>query len=51
MDNNLEIYQSEDGALQLSVPMQQDTVWLSQAQIAELFGVSPQNITMHLKKI
>lgn len=31
--------------------LENDTVWLTQAQIAELFNVSPQNITMHLKKI
>ena len=49
--NPIEIYQSEDGALQVSVSLRRDTVWLTQAQIAELFGVSPQNITMHLKKI
>lgn len=51
MDNNLEIYQSEDGALQLSVSIEQDTVWLSQAQMAQLFDSSTDNIGFHLKNI
>ena len=51
MDNNLEIYQSEDGALQLSVSIEQDTVWLSQAQMAELFGTKRPAITKHLGNI
>jgi len=51
MMENMEIYQSEDGALQLSVPMQQDTVWLSQAQMAQLFGTKRPAITKHLGNI
>lgn len=51
MDNNVEIYQSEDGALQLSVSIEQDTVWLSQAQMAELFGTKRPAITKHLGNI
>lgn len=51
MDNNLEIYQSEDGALQLSVSIAQDTVWLSQAQMADLFGTKRPAITKHLGNI
>jgi Virulence protein RhuM family len=51
MENNVEIYQSDDGALQLSVPLQQDTVWLNQAQMAELFGTQRPAITKHLGNI
>ena len=51
MDNNLEIYQSEDGALRLSVSIGQDSVWLSQAQMAELFGTKRPAITKHLGNI
>lgn len=51
MSQQIEIYTSADGQAQLRVALDKDTVWLTQAQIAELFSVSPQNITMHLKKI
>ena len=45
------IYQSEDGKIKLDVRFINETVWLTQAQIAELFQVKPQNITMHLKNV
>jgi hypothetical protein len=43
------IYQG--GATRLQVRLDNETVWLSQAQIAELYQTTPQNITLHLKKI
>jgi hypothetical protein len=49
--HNIELYQSADGQIELKVALDHDTVWLTQAQIAMLFDVSPQNITMHLKKV
>ena len=45
------IYQSEDGALQLPVALENETVWLSQAQMAELFGTQRPAITKHLRNI
>lgn len=51
MTQQIEIFTTQDGQAQLRVALDKDTVWLTQAQIAELFSVSPQNITMHLKKI
>lgn len=45
------IYQSEDGALQLPVALEHETVWLSQAQMAELFGTQRPAITKHLRNI
>lgn len=51
MTNSIEIYQSNDGKLELKVALDDETVWLTQAQIAELFQVKPQNITMHLKNV
>ncbi len=45
------IYQSEDGSSAIDVHLKDETVWLTQADLAELFRVSPQNITMHLKNI
>ena len=45
------IYQSSDGNIRIDVRMEDETVWLTQAHMAELFQVKPQNITMHLKNI
>ena len=53
-DNNLSqfiIYQSEDGQTKLDVRFIDETVWLSQALMAELFSTSKQNIGQHLKNI
>ncbi|EIJ40314.1 hypothetical protein JoomaDRAFT_3370 [Galbibacter orientalis DSM 19592] len=51
IDNQIEIYQAQDGSTQISVQFEQDTVWLTQAQMAVLFETTPQNITMHLKGV
>jgi hypothetical protein len=45
------IYEGADGAPSIEVRVEGETVWLSQAKLAELFGVTPQNITIHLKNI
>ena len=45
------IYQTKSGALELRGDFRDETLWATQAQIAELFEVSSQNITMHLKNI
>ncbi|GAB1411214.1 hypothetical protein MASR1M90_23680 [Desulfovibrionales bacterium] len=44
-------YPREDGALALQVRLDGETVWLTQAQMADLFQTTPQNITLHLKAI
>ncbi len=45
------IYQVKDGQTRLSVPIDGDTVWLTQAEMAQLFGTQPQAITKHIKAI
>lgn len=45
------LYQTEDGRTRIQCRFEGETLWLTQAQIAELFGTSPQNVTMHLKAI
>jgi len=45
------IYRAEDNTVQLDVRMEQETVWLTQKQIAELFGVKRPAITKHLRNI
>lgn len=44
-------YPRENGALALQVRLDGETVWLTQAQMADLFQTTPQNITLHLKAI
>ena len=50
-DGSVVVYQSEDGTLQLDVQLSDDTVWLSQQQMAILFNVKENNITYHIKGI
>lgn len=45
------VYQGNSGEIKLEVRLENETVWLTQAQLAELFQVKPQNITMHLRNI
>lgn len=51
MSHHIQIYTTTDGQASLHVSLDGDTVWLTQAQIAQLFDVKPQNITMHLKNV
>src|SRR5581483_1102575 len=45
------LYQTDGGSTRLLVRLEDETVWLSQAQMAELFQTTPQNITMHVRSI
>lgn len=45
------LYQTEDGRTRIECRFEHETIWLTQAQIAELFQTTPQNITLHLKAI
>ena len=45
------LYQTEDGRTRIQCRFEGDTIWLTQALIAELFQVTPQNVTLHLKSI
>jgi len=47
----LVIYQAKSGAIELRGDFEHETVWATQAQIAQLFDVTPQNITQHIKNI
>ena len=48
-EDKIVIYQTDDGQTQIDVRLENDTVWLTQAQMAELFQKTPQNITMHIR--
>lgn len=45
------IYQTENGQTKIDVKLENETVWLTQKLMAELFQTTPQNITIHLKNI
>lgn len=53
MDNKSEIiiYQTEDGQTKIDVRMENESVWLSQTQMTELFGTTKQNISLHINNI
>jgi len=45
------LYSTEDGQAKIEVRMEDETVWLSQKQMSELFQTTTQNITTHIKNI
>ncbi len=49
--SELILYRTEDARMRIEVQLEGGTVWLTQAQMAELFQTTPQNITLHLKAI
>ncbi|SMN15973.1 RhuM [uncultured Candidatus Thioglobus sp.] len=51
MSNKLIIYQADNGAIELKGDIENETAWASQKEMAEIFGVTTQNITIHLKQI
>ncbi|MFR9542200.1 MAG: virulence protein RhuM/Fic/DOC family protein [Rikenellaceae bacterium] len=51
MENNIVIYQAVDGTTAIDVKFENETIWLTQKQIAEVFGVKRPAITKHLKNI
>lgn len=50
-ENQIVIYQTSDGKTQLHVSLEDDTIWLTQKQLSELFQTTIPNINMHLKNI
>ena len=48
MNNSIEIYRSQDGSVQLNVKLENETVWLTQSQMAELFGRDRTVIARHI---
>lgn len=51
LNNEIVIYQSEDGKTQLDVKLEGETVWLSQSQMSELFQTDRTVINRHIKNI
>lgn len=45
------LYQSDDGLVKLDVRLQDETIWLTQSAMAELFQTTQQNISLHIQNI
>jgi prophage maintenance system killer protein len=50
-ESEIVVYQTDDGAIQLRSDITTETIWATQAEVAKIFGVTTQNITMHLGSI
>lgn len=51
VENEILIYQTEDGHTKIDVKLEDDTVWLTQSQLCELYQTSKSNISEHIKHI
>jgi prophage maintenance system killer protein len=49
--NQIEIYQAQDGTTQIDVQLEEETVWLTQAQMAVLFNKGRTTITEHISNV
>jgi len=50
-DNQIAVYQTADGKMNIEVLYANENIWLPQKKMAELFGCSADNISLHLKNI
>ena len=50
-EESVVVYRSADNAVQLDVQLADESVWLTQKQMAMLFDTTPQNITVHIGNI
>lgn len=48
-DNNILIYQDDNGITKVNVRFSNEDVWLTQAQLAEIYDTTQENISMHFK--
>lgn len=51
ISNDVLLYQSPEGQTQLEVHLQNETVWLTQAQMIALFDVSKKTVSEHIQNI
>ena len=50
-ENNILIYQDDNGITKVNVRFSDEDVWLTQAQLAEIYDTTQENISMHIKNI
>ncbi|MFZ9848447.1 MAG: cell filamentation protein Fic, partial [Flavobacteriales bacterium] len=51
MENAIEIYQSKDGLTSIEVKFENETIWLTQSQMEELFEKEKRTISEHINNI
>ena len=51
MENKIVIYQTADGGTSIDVRLEDETVWLTQAQMVVLFQTTKQNVSLHLGNV
>lgn len=51
MTSDILIYQNQDGNIKIDVRLQEETVWLTQAQMGQLFGKDKRTISEHISNI
>ena len=51
MNSDIIIYQNQDGNIKIDVRLEEETVWLTQDQMATLFGKAKSTINEHIKNI
>ena len=51
VESEILIYRTEDGHTKIDVKLEDETVWLTQAQLSELYQTSKSNISEHIKHI
>ncbi len=51
LKSSIEIYKTSDNTIGIKVAFQDETVWLTQSQMAELFGINKSGISRHIKNI
>lgn len=51
MNSEILLYQADDGLLKIHVRLEDNTVWLTQAHMVELFQTTKQNVSLHIKNI
>lgn len=50
-NNDIIIYTTEDGQVEIEVRLEDENVWLTQNSMAELFDTTKQNVSLHIKNI
>jgi hypothetical protein len=50
-ENNIILYQDDNGITKISVRFSDEDLWLTQKQIAQVYDTTKQNISLHIKNI
>jgi hypothetical protein len=51
LNSEILLYQSDDGRIRIQVRLEDNTVWLTQADMAELFQTTKQNVSLHIRNV